>query len=452
MKSNLTLRNVIIALLVIALLGGATWGIGAYLQSQNKDDGALTASGFVEAVKIQVSPELSGKVISVLVREGSNVKQGEAMLRIDDSLLKAQREVAAAGLEQAQAAAGVTAAALEAAKTQYSATLDLALEQEKPYRTSNWMTGSPDGYDLPMWYFNSAERQEALDAELRDAQSDLDQAKADLKDVEAQSASNEFLSAEKNLARAVEALRVAGEVLDRANRSADGKELKDEAQRLYDQAETDLKDAQEQYNHALRTEGAKNVLNARARVEVAQERVDTILDEIRLLQTGGQSPQVKAAKNVLDQAKAANDQAQAAVRGAAANLALIDAQIAKAVVTAPADGVVLTRAVEPGSVVSAGAVVFTVAQLDRLTITVYVPEDRIGEVSVGMPVTITVDSFPEVSFRATVTSLADYAEFTPRNVQTVEGRRSTVYAVKLILIDGIGDLKPGMPADVAFED
>ena len=102
--------------------------------------------------------------------------------------------------------------------------------------------------------------------------------------------------------------------------------------------------------------------------------------------------------------------------------------------------------------VGAGAVVFTIGQLDRLTITVYVPEDRIGEVAVGMPAMITVDSFPGVTFRATVTYLSDFAEFTPRNVQTVEGRRSTVYAVKLTLIDGIGDLKPGMPADVTFGD
>jgi HlyD family secretion protein len=241
-------------------------------------------------------------------------------------------------------------------------------------------------------------------------------------------------------------------VLNGANGSNGGQELKDQAQDLFDQAKEDLEDAQEAYDDALRTEGAQNILDARARVEIAQERVDTILDRIRMLQTGELSPQVKAAGNMLDQAQAADDQARAAVSGAKANLALIDAQIAKAVVTAPVDGVILTRAVEPGSVIGAGGIAFTIAQMDRLTITVYVPEDRIGEVAVGMPAEITVDSFPGVSFRATVTYLADYAEFTPRSVQTVEGRRSTVYAVNLLLIDGIGDLKPGMPADVKFND
>jgi len=90
--------------------------------------------------------------------------------------------------------------------------------------------------------------------------------------------------------------------------------------------------------------------------------------------------------------------------------------------------------------------------MDRLTITVYVPEDRIGDVVVGVPAILAVDSFPDAVFHATVTHLSDYAEFTPRNVQTVEGRLATVFAVKLALIEGGENLKPGMPADVTFQE
>jgi HlyD family secretion protein len=113
--------------------------------------------------------------------------------------------------------------------------------------------------------------------------------------------------------------------------------------------------------------------------------------------------------------------------------------------------VVLTRASEPGSVVGAGSVVFTLGQLDRLTITVYVPEPRMGEVTLGMTATVMVDAFPGESFQAKVTYISDVAEFTPRNVQTVEGRKATVFAVTLTVTDGGGTLKPGMPADVTFE-
>lgn len=90
--------------------------------------------------------------------------------------------------------------------------------------------------------------------------------------------------------------------------------------------------------------------------------------------------------------------------------------------------------------------------MDRLTITVQVPEGRIGDVVVGMPAILAVDSFPDAVFHPTVTQISDYAEFTPRNVHMVEGRRATVFALKLALVDGWENLKPGMPADVTFQE
>jgi multidrug resistance efflux pump len=152
----------------------------------------------------------------------------------------------------------------------------------------------------------------------------------------------------------------------------------------------------------------------------------------------------------LEQAQSAAAQAKMAINQAQANLDLVDAQIAKLTIKAPVDGVVLTRAAEPGSVVSAGGIMLTLGRLDELTITVYVPEDRVGEVVLGQVAKVTVDSFPGLTFDATVTFIANQAEFTPRNVQTVEGRKNTVFAVKLKLDNASGKLKPGMPADVVF--
>jgi RND family efflux transporter MFP subunit len=227
-------------------------------------------------------------------------------------------------------------------------------------------------------------------------------------------------------------------------------ELRDAAQTIYDDAKTALDDAQSAYDDALTTKGANDVLKARADLSIAQELYYTAQDYMRILQTGVDSSSVTAAQRVLDQAKSAAAQSKLAINQAQANLDLVDAQIAKTVVTAPVDGVVLTRAAEPGSVVSAGGVMLTLGRLDELTITVYVPEDRVGEVTIGQEAQVAVDSFPGVSFKATVTYIADQAEFTPRNVQTVEGRKNTVFAVKLKLDNVSGKLKPGMPADVTF--
>jgi HlyD family secretion protein len=113
--------------------------------------------------------------------------------------------------------------------------------------------------------------------------------------------------------------------------------------------------------------------------------------------------------------------------------------------------VVLTRNVEPGEFVQPGAAAITLGDLSHLTITVYVPEDRYGNIFLGQNARMSVDSFPGTQFSAQVSFISDQAEFTPRNVQTVEGRSSTVYAIKLKVSDPQGKLKPGMPADVVFQ-
>jgi HlyD family secretion protein len=114
--------------------------------------------------------------------------------------------------------------------------------------------------------------------------------------------------------------------------------------------------------------------------------------------------------------------------------------------------VVLARAIQPGEFASPGAPLLVVGQLDELTITVYVPETRYGQLQLGQTATVTVDSYPGATFTARVTHIADQAEFTPRNVQTAEGRKTTVFAIKLSIANPDGRLKPGMPADVVFAE
>jgi HlyD family secretion protein len=143
--------------------------------------------------------------------------------------------------------------------------------------------------------------------------------------------------------------------------------------------------------------------------------------------------------------------AAAQVEAAQAAVAILVVQIEKTEIVAPIDGIVLERLVEPGEIALPNAPLLLLADLGALTLTVYAPEDRYGEISLGQEVSITVDSFPETTFPGVVVHIADRAEFTPRNVQTQEGRRTTVFAIRLSLEDTGGRLKPGMPADVVFE-
>ena len=116
----------------------------------------------------------------------------------------------------------------------------------------------------------------------------------------------------------------------------------------------------------------------------------------------------------------------------------------------PIDGVVLLRAAEPGEITTAGGSLLVIANLDKMTLTIYVPEDQYGKVNLGQEYPITVDSFPDRVFMGKVTHIADEAEFTPRNVRTIQGRKTTVYAIRLTISNPDHALKPGMPADVTL--
>jgi multidrug resistance efflux pump len=334
---------------------------------------------------------------------------------------------------------------------QYDLALSNALAQEKAARLAFWRDSKPAQFDQPVWYFSKAERIAAAQAEVEAKKSALEDALASLEDVSQRAGSADFLQVEENLIQMRLAFQNAQDVFDSTNGASDNQDLRDAAQIMLDEAEIDLEDAQNDYDDALTTEGAVDVLEARADAVIAQEAYDLALDSLRALQTGADAPQVQAAAKAVEQAQAALDQAKANVAAAQSRLDTIDTQLKRITVHAPMDGVILTRNVEPGEFIQPGASAFALANLDQLTITVYVPEDQYGNISVGQSATVTVDSFPGETFDAVVVHLADHAEFTPRNVQTVEGRSSTVYAIKLKVTDSEGKLKIGMPADVVFK-
>ena len=119
-------------------------------------------------------------------------------------------------------------------------------------------------------------------------------------------------------------------------------------------------------------------------------------------------------------------------------------------IRSPIDGVVLLRAAEPSEVVVGGGSLLVIANLDEMNLTIYIPEDQYGKIYLGQEYPITVDSFPDRVFMGKVTHISDKAEFTPQNVRTKEGRKSTVYAVRMTVPNPDHDLKPGMPADVTL--
>ncbi len=423
--------RIVVALVVIGTL--AYFGIRSLSQDGN---GGLAASGTIEAAVVNVSPEIAGKVTDVHAVEGESITKDQALLNLDPSLLDAQQAVAAAAVDSATAA-------LAAAQTKYDQALETALAAQATQRSKDWQTSAPSEFDQPNWYIDHGQQVASAQVELEAAKTEIDSAVENLDRVINDLKNSEFLKTEQELADARAAFVIAQQVKDQASSATDNNGLTDAAQDYYDDVLTRLDDAEEAYNDLMNSDEADDVRYARGQVLVARQRYDAAYARLLTLQTGADSPAVINTAKELDKAKSALSQAEA-------NLALIEAQIAKLTVHAPLDGVILTRNVEPGEFVQPGAIAMTMADLSNLTITVYVPEDRLV-ISVGQAAEVKVDSYPDMTFNATVIYVADQAEFTPRNVQTVEGRSATLYAVKLSVQDPEGKLKIGMPADVTFK-
>jgi HlyD family secretion protein len=135
---------------------------------------------------------------------------------------------------------------------------------------------------------------------------------------------------------------------------------------------------------------------------------------------------------------------------ARAQLADVDAQLGEMQVTAPSDSVLEVLSVKVGDVLPPNREVATLLLPQHLWVRVYVPEPWLGLIKVGDQVRIRVDSFPHQDFPGTIEQINRQAEFTPRNVQTVEDRIRQVFGVKIRLPSNEERLRAGMAADAFF--
>ncbi len=128
----------------------------------------------------------------------------------------------------------------------------------------------------------------------------------------------------------------------------------------------------------------------------------------------------------------------------------VEAQLREMQVAAPADSVLEILSVKVGDVLPSNREVATLLLPQHLWVRVYVPEPWLGLIKLQDKVQVHVDSFGREEFSGTVEQIKRQAEFTPRNVQTVEDRIRQVFGVKIRLANREDKLRAGMSADVTF--
>jgi RND family efflux transporter MFP subunit len=192
-----------------------------------------------------------------------------------------------------------------------------------------------------------------------------------------------------------------------------------------------------------------------ARAELLEARAERDVlsrEEQRLRGIRAQNPElvseqdIDAAASKTTQAAARAEASQARIRSAEAGWRFARANLENTVIRAPFSGTVLRKEAEVGEVVAPsvgggltrGAVV-TMADLSTLEVEVDVNEAYIGRIRKGQPAQITLDAYPDTSFRGEVRQV----------VPTADRQRATVQ-VKVSIVDRDPRILPEMGARVDF--
>jgi HlyD family secretion protein len=380
---------------ILIIFGVLVVGLGIALwlklrQQELEKDAPSGGSGTVEGSEVDVVARLSARVRAIHAEEGDTVKQGQLLVELDCDEPEAVRREAAARVASSEA------------------TLRTAQAQWQAARFGARGAGE------------SARAAEHLAASSRET------ARAARAAEEASAAQKGAVAAERDLADKARAR------VERLHRTAVG-------------TEADLDTAAGRAAALSHQERA-----AAASIEAARRRAASAKGsaEAAAAQALAASSQARVARAQAETAERQLDVARHAAEAARAALRRAEIAVAECKLTAPRQGVVLTRSYEPGEVVLPGSRVLTLADLRTVKTTFFIPNANLGDAVPGREAVIVADAYPGEVFRGKILSVSAKAEFTPRNIQVREDRDRLVYAVKVEVPNPQGKLRPGMPVEV----
>lgn len=449
MKRKQVVPIIIIAVVVIVVAAAgvyfatnpAAWqALQAEIVMAEPAADGLMASGFIEAEEIAVAPELGGRVVELRVDEGDEVRAEQVLVRLDETLLDAQIEVAQAAVAVAEAG---LAQALAGARPEQIRRAEADLAQAEAAREGAYQAWQ----DLVAIRDNPQE----LEAQIVLARAQVAVAEAGLAQATAMKDAAEigYDAYRKGMHALSDARKKIEEIPEPYRPGLPGLQLgvhlipnaywkswvgANTAQAGLDGARAALRDLIAMRDNPQELNAQVDAAEAQylatgAAVEMAQAQLDA-------LRAGATEEEIATIEAQVEQARAALESL----------LVLRD----KMVIVAPVGGMVLEQSIHEGELSAPGATLLTLGDLSEVTLTVYVPEDRLGHVFIGQQVEVRVDSFPERTFLGAVVAIAHEAEFTPRNVQTQEERVNMVFAVDVEIPNPDHALRPGLPADAVI--
>jgi HlyD family secretion protein len=236
----------------------------------------------------------------------------------------------------------------------------------------------------------------------------------------------------------------AGQVVARMDTESLGAQLRSaqakvrQAQRERDHAVAIVRQRKSECSLADKQLARSRAMRARDPGAISQEQID---HDVTAVETA------RAACAAAD-AQVAN--VDAAIEAAVAEVERISADINDSTLKAPRSGRVLYRLAEPGEVLAAGGKILTLLDLTDVYMTLFLPTDEAGRVSIGAAARIIFDAAPHLVIPATVSFVAPEAQFTPKEVETRSEREKLMFRVKAridpaLLKQHIEKVKTGVP-------
>ncbi len=200
---------------------------------------------------------------------------------------------------------------------------------------------------------------------------------------------------------------------------------------ISDEADVALKQLEFDRAQTLLTKGAGTV-DARDVAETAHKQSQAALERDKALEAVADKSVALAIANI---------------GSARAALELAKIVLGYTTLNAPFDGVILVRQAELGEVVSPGAAIVTLADIDHVWLRAYVNEPDVGKIRLGEAATVTTDSYPGKEYPGRISFISESAEFTPKSVETHAERVTRVYRIRIDIDNPSHELVPGLPAD-----
>lgn len=157
------------------------------------------------------------------------------------------------------------------------------------------------------------------------------------------------------------------------------------------------------------------------------------------------------AQEDLDNALSNRNVLESNLANAEAALAVAKTNLSFTEVYAPTDGIILTRILEPGSVVNPGNPIYTLSIISPVWVRAYVSEPELGLIHPGMSAEIYTDTKGAHPYHGKIGFISPVAEFTPKTVETTQLRTDLVYRIRVYADNPDQGLRQGMPVTVKMK-